>query len=77
MYGDTAVLLDVEDVVNTVFDLFSIESADQLMGFTNANDFSEASVKSFSHQVLTTVVLSLQLISLEFFCEEQWSVCYH
>ena len=41
MYCDTAVFLEVEDVVNAVGDLFSIESVDQLMGFTNANDFSE------------------------------------
>ena len=41
LYCDTAVFLEVEDVVNAVGDLFSIESADQLMGFTNANDFSE------------------------------------
>lgn len=41
LYGDTAVYLDVEDVVNAVGDLFSVESADQLVGFTNANEFQD------------------------------------
>ena len=40
LYGDTAVYLDV-DVVNAVGDLFSVESADQLFGFTNANEFQD------------------------------------
>ncbi|KAL9953963.1 hypothetical protein ACROYT_G041447 [Oculina patagonica] len=41
LYSDTAVYLDVEDVVNAVGDLFSIDSADQLFGFTNANEFQD------------------------------------
>ena len=41
LYCDTAVYLDVEDVVNAVGDLFSVESADQLIGFTNANEFQD------------------------------------
>ena len=38
LYCDTAVYLDV---VNAVGDLFSVESADQLIGFTNANEFQD------------------------------------
>ena len=41
LYCDAAVYLDVEDVVDAVGDIFGIESADQLIGFTNANDFSD------------------------------------
>ena len=37
LYCDTVVYLDVEDVVNAECDIFSVESADQLVGFTKAN----------------------------------------
>ena len=37
LYSNTAVYLDVEDVVNAVVDLFSVESADQIFASTNAN----------------------------------------
>ena len=37
LYSNTAVYLDVEDVVNAVVDLFGVESADQIFAFTNAN----------------------------------------
>ena len=39
LYSNTAVYLDVEDVVNAVGDLFSVESADQIFAFTSANKF--------------------------------------
>ena len=38
---NTAVYLDVEDVVYTVGDLFCVESADQIFAFTNANEFQD------------------------------------
>jgi len=38
---NTAVYLDVEDVVYTVGDLFSGESADQIFAFTNANEIQD------------------------------------
>lgn len=41
LYCDTAVYLDVEDVVNAVGDVFDVQSADQLFGFTNANEFND------------------------------------
>ena len=41
LYSNTAVYLDVEDVVNAVVDLFSVESADQVSAFTNANEFQD------------------------------------
>ena len=42
LYSNTAVYLDVEDVVNAVGDLFSVESADQIFAFTiNANEFQD------------------------------------
>lgn len=41
LYSNTPVYLDVEDVVNTVGDLFSVESADQIFVFTNANEFQD------------------------------------
>ena len=42
LYSNTAVYLDVEDVVNAVGDLFSVESADQIFAFTNANEFQDS-----------------------------------
>ena len=39
--SNTAVYLDVENVVNAVVDLFSVESADQIFAFTNANEFQD------------------------------------
>ena len=41
LYSNTAVYLDVEDVVNAVGDLFSVESADQIVAFTNVNEFQD------------------------------------
>ena len=41
LYSNTAVYLDVEDVVNAVGDLFSVESADQIFAFTNDNEFQD------------------------------------
>ena len=41
LYSNTAVYRDVEDVVNTVGDLFSVESADEIFAFTNANEFQD------------------------------------
>ena len=41
LYSNTAVYLDVEDVLNAVGDLFSVESADQIFAFTNANEFQD------------------------------------
>ena len=41
LYSNTAVYLDVEDVVNAVGDLFSVESAEQIFAFTNANEFHD------------------------------------
>ena len=41
LYGDTAVYLDVEDVVNEVGHDFHVQSANQLVGFTSANDYSD------------------------------------
>ena len=41
LYNNTAVYLDVEDIVNAVVDLFSVESADQIFASTNANEFQD------------------------------------
>ena len=41
LYNDTAVYLDVEDVVNVVGDLFNVESADRIFAFTNANELQD------------------------------------
>lgn len=41
LYGDTAVYLDVEDVVTEVGHDFHVQSANQLVGFTSANDYSD------------------------------------
>lgn len=41
LYGDTAVHLDVEDVVNEVGQDFHVQSANQLVGFTSANEYSD------------------------------------
>ena len=41
LYSNTAVYLDVEDVVNAVVDLFSVESADQIFASTIANEFQD------------------------------------
>ena len=41
LYSNTAVYLDVEDVVNAVGDLFNVESADRMFAFTNANEFQD------------------------------------
>ena len=41
LYSNTAVYLDVENVVNAVVDLFSVESADQIFASTNANEFQD------------------------------------
>ena len=41
LYSNTAVYLDVEDVVNAVGNLFSVQSADQIFAFTNANEFQD------------------------------------
>ena len=41
LYGDTAVHLDVEDVVNEVGQDFHVQSAYQLVGFTSANEYSD------------------------------------
>ena len=41
LYGDTAVYLDVEDVVQSVGSEFNVESVSALFGFTNANDYAD------------------------------------
>ena len=41
LYGDPAVYLDVEDVVNEVGQDFHVQSANQLIGFTSANEYSD------------------------------------
>ena len=41
LYGDTAVYLDVEDVVNELGQDFHVQSANQLVGFTSTNDYSD------------------------------------
>ena len=41
LYGDTAVYLDVEDVVQSVGTEFNVESVSALFGFTNANDYAD------------------------------------
>ena len=35
------VILDMEDVLNAVGDLFSVESANQIFTFTNASEFQD------------------------------------
>jgi len=41
LYSDTAVYLDVEDVVNAVGNDFHVQSANQMVGFTSASDYSD------------------------------------
>lgn len=41
LYGDTAVYLDVEDVVQSVGTECNIESVSAIFGFTDANDFAD------------------------------------
>lgn len=41
LYSDTAVYLDVEDVVNAVGNDFHVQSANQMVGFTSANEYSD------------------------------------
>ena len=36
LYSDTAVYLDVEDVINAVGNDFHVQSANQMVGFTSA-----------------------------------------
>ena len=41
LYSDTAVYLDVEDVVNVVGTEFHVQSANQMVGFTSADEYSD------------------------------------
>ena len=41
LYSNTAGYLDVEDVLNAVHALFSVESANQIFAFTNASEFKD------------------------------------
>jgi len=41
LYSDTVVNLDVEDVVNTVDNDFHVQSANQMVGFTSASEYSD------------------------------------
>ena len=41
LYGDSTVYLDVDDVVNDVGHDFHVQSANQLFGFTSANEYSD------------------------------------
>ena len=46
LYSDTAVYLDVEDVVNAVGNDFHVQSANQMVGFTSASEYSDLVSKS-------------------------------
>ena len=41
LYSDTAVYLDVEDVINAVGNDFHVQSANQMVGFTSASEYSD------------------------------------
>jgi len=41
LYSYTAVYLDVEDVVNAVGNDFHVQSANQMVGFTSASEYSD------------------------------------
>ena len=77
MYCDTAVYLDVEDVVNAVGDLFSVESADQLIGITNANEFQDLIDHINGVIQSTTSDHYGVIIACDMFGQEQWYLCYH
>ena len=41
LYSDTAVYLDVEDVINAVGNDFHVQSANQMVGFTSVSEYSD------------------------------------
>ena len=41
LYGDTAVYLDVEDVVNDLRQECQVQSANQMVGFTSAHEYRD------------------------------------
>ena len=41
LYSNTAVFLDVDDVVNAIGNELNVQSANQLFGFSNANNYSD------------------------------------
>ena len=41
LYSDTAVYLDVGDVINAVGNDFHVQSANQMVGFTSASEYSD------------------------------------
>ena len=55
LYGDTAIYLDVEDVVQSVGTEFNVESVSALFGFTNANDYAYLSAHQPSLPMLFLV----------------------
>ena len=61
LYGDTAVYLDVEDVVQSVGTEFNVESVSALFGFTNANDYADlAAHLSNAQQPLYAVLIGCE-----------------
>ena len=79
LYSSTAVYRDVEDV-NAVGDLFSVESADQIIAFTNANEFQDL----VDHINAVIQVSHTDNYGDDFtkydcggFCQEQWPSCHY
>ena len=67
LYGDTAVYLDVEDVVQSVGTDFNVESVSAIFGFTDANNYADlaahlSSVQQPSYGILIACQKSVGIL---------------